>query len=162
MIRERGLKLQLIGIPSSIDNDIPFVDKSFGFETAIAGSIPFINAANVEAEAAEYGVGIVRIMGQNCGFFAVNACLASRDVNICLIPELHFQLYGKHGVYEAVIERCKKKGHCIIVIAEGAYHGLIDEDKKEVFEKSGKGLHNSSGPWESPDAKREAEFVDLA
>lgn len=103
MIKKRNLPIQVIGIPSSIDNDIPFVDKSFGFDTAIAESIQFINAANVEAEAAEYGIGIVRIMGTNCGFFAVNACLSSRDVNICVIPELYFQLYGENGVYEAVI-----------------------------------------------------------
>ena len=90
VIRKRNSPIQVIGIPSSIDNDIPFVDKSFGFETAIAESIPFITAANVEAEAAEYGIGIVRIMGKNCGFFAVNACLSSRDVNICVIPELFF------------------------------------------------------------------------
>ena len=90
VIRRRKSFIQVIGIPSSIDNDIPFVDKSFGFETAISESIPFITAANVEAEAAEFGVGIVRIMGKNCGIFAVNACLSSRDVNICVIPELHF------------------------------------------------------------------------
>ena len=65
-------------------------------------------------------------------------------------------------MYEAVIERCKKKGHCIIVIAEGAYHGLIEEDQRKVSDKAGKKGVSSSGPWESPDAKREAEFVDLA
>jgi len=90
VIKEQNLQIQLIGIPSSIDNDIPFVDKSFGFETAIAESIPFINAANVEAEGAEYGVGIVRIMGMHCGWIALSACLASRDVNICIVPELSF------------------------------------------------------------------------
>ena len=74
-------------------------------------------------------------MGQNCGFMAVSACIASRDVNICVIPEIHFQIYGKHGVYESIIERAKIKGHCIIVIAEGAFKGLIDDDKKAVFEK---------------------------
>ncbi len=129
MIRHRSSPIQIIGIPSSIDNDIPFVDKSLGFETAIAESIPFITAANVEAEAAEFGVGIVRIMGKHCGIFAVNACLSSRDVNICVIPEHYFQLYGPHGVYEAIIQRAKVKGHCIIVIAEGAFEGLVDEDK---------------------------------
>lgn len=90
MIRKRNLKIQVIGIPSSIDNDIPFVDRSFGFETAVSESIPFITAANVEAEAAEYGIGIVRLMGRNCGMLAVNACLASRDVNICVVPEISF------------------------------------------------------------------------
>lgn len=77
-------------MPSSIDNDIPFVDRSFGFETAVAESVPFITAANVEAEAAEFGIGIVRLMGQHCGVLAVGASLASRDVNICVVPEISF------------------------------------------------------------------------
>lgn len=73
-----------------MDNNIPFVDRSIGFETAVAEAIPFITAANVEAEAAEYGIGIVRLMGRECGHLAVNACLASRDVNICIVPEISF------------------------------------------------------------------------
>jgi 6-phosphofructokinase 1 len=56
----------------------------------VAEAIPFITAANVEAEAAEYGIGIVRLMGRECGHLAVNACLASRDVNICIVPEISF------------------------------------------------------------------------
>lgn len=90
VIGRRKLQIQIIGIPSSIDNDIPFVDRSFGFETAVSESVPFITAANVEAEAAEYGVGIVRIMGRESGMLAVAAALASRDVNVCVVPEIHF------------------------------------------------------------------------
>ena len=67
--------------------------------------------------------------GRKCGRFPVSAALASRDVNICLIPELSFQLYGTNGVYEALIERAKVKGHVIIVVSDGAYSGLIDADK---------------------------------
>ena len=90
VIKRRKLKIQIIGIPSSIDNDIPFVDRSFGFETAVAEAVPFINAAHVEAEAAEYGVGIVRLMGRETGILAVAASLASRDVNVCIVPEISF------------------------------------------------------------------------
>jgi 6-phosphofructokinase 1 len=163
VIRRQKLKIQLIGVPSSIDNDIPFVDKSFGFETAIAESIPFINAANVEAEGAELGVGIVRIMGNNCGFIAANASLASRDVNICIVPELRFQLYGPHGVYESILERAKVKGHCIIVVAEGAFRGLVDEDKTKILEQNGFSKLQESNEWQSPEKNAESDpFVDLA
>ena len=51
-------------MPSSIVNQFPLVDKTFGFESAVAEAVPFITAANVEAEAAEYGVGIIRLMGK--------------------------------------------------------------------------------------------------
>lgn len=76
-------------------------------------------------------------MGRHCGYIAVDACLASRDVNICLIPEVHFQLYGTHGVYERVIERAQKKGHCVVVVAEGAELGMIDEERHDMREKLG-------------------------
>lgn len=66
------------------------MDNSFGFLTSVSESIHFITAANVEAEAAEYGIGIVRIMGTYSGIVATAACISSRDVNICLIPELKF------------------------------------------------------------------------
>ncbi len=94
----------------------------------------FINAANIEAEAAEFGVGIVKLMGRYCGYIAVASSLASRDVNICLIPEVHFQLEGHDGVYEAVVERCKIKGHCVIVIAEGAEDGLLPAERTKIRE----------------------------
>lgn len=76
-------------------------------------------------------------MGRYCGYIAVASCLASRDVNICLIPEVHFQLEGQEGVYEAIIERAKIKGHCVVVIAEGAEDGLLEVEKEKVRERLG-------------------------
>jgi 6-phosphofructokinase 1 len=101
--------------------------------------VKFIDSANVESEAAEYGVGIVKLMGRYCGYIAVASSLASRDVNICLIPEVHFQLEGEDGVYEAIIERAKVKGHCVIVVAEGAEDGMIPEERERMREKLGIG-----------------------
>lgn len=76
-------------------------------------------------------------MGRYCGYIACYASLASRDVNICLIPEVHFQLYGPEGVYERIITRAKKRGHCVVVIAEGAEAGLTDEDHELMLEAMG-------------------------
>ena len=126
----------MIVIPTSIDNNIPFVDKTFGFNTATQESIAFIDAANVEAEAAEFGIGIIRMPGRRCGIFPVSTTLASRDVNICLVPELSFQLYGENGVYESIIQRAKLKGHCIVVVSDGAYRGLIDEEKEQILQNN--------------------------
>ena len=112
---------------------------------------------------AENGVGIIRLMGRYCGYIATYAALASRDVNICLIPEVHFQLYGTSGVYERIIERAKTKGHCVIVIAEGAEDGLIDEDKALMREKLGikEDFYDESGNLKNVDL---AKFMvsDLA
>ena len=76
-------------------------------------------------------------MGRYCGYIAVASSLASRDVNICLIPEVHFELEGPDGVYESIIERCKHKGHCVIVIAEGAEDGLLQEERAMIRERMG-------------------------
>ena len=90
-------------------------------------------------------------MGRNCGKLVVNACLASRDVNICLVPEFQFQLYGADGVFEAIIDRCKRKNHCVIVIAEGAFAGLIDSDKAKVLDTLfSEKPQMLSTEWESP------------
>jgi len=64
---------------------MPLVDRCFGFDTEIEESVSFIDSAHVECEAAEYCIGMVRIMGKNSGVIAVNAALASRDVNIVAI-----------------------------------------------------------------------------
>ena len=82
--------MSICGVPKTIDNDLPFIDRSFGFVTACEEAVKFIDAANIEAEAAENGIGIVKVMGRYCGFIAVASSLASRDVNICIIPEVHF------------------------------------------------------------------------
>lgn len=136
-LRKRNLMVSIVGIPKTIDNDIPLIDRSFGFHTACEEAVKFIDSANVEAEAAEYGVGIVKLMGRYCGFIAVESSLASRDVNVCLIPEVHFQLEGSDGVYESIIERAKVKGHCVVVIAEGAEDGLIPEERLKIREQMG-------------------------
>ena len=98
--RRRNLKISVVGIPKTIDNDIPIIDKSFGFETAVEQSLAAINSAYVESQCAEFGVGLVRLMGRYAGFIAMEAVNASRDVDICLVPEFPVDFYGEHGFLE--------------------------------------------------------------
>lgn len=88
----------------------------------------------IEAESAELGIGVVRLMGRYCGYISCHAALASRDVNVCLIPEVYFQLYGEAGVYDWIIKRAKRRNHCVVVIAEGAEEGMIEEDRQKMRE----------------------------
>lgn len=135
----RKLYISVSGIPKTIDNDIPIIDFTFGFETAVAEAVKVIDAANVEATSAVNGVGIVKLFGRSCGFISLFATLASRDVNICIIPEEKFELYGENGLLEYVIKRVQAKGHCVIVIAEGAGDAIIDYkvDDTGITDKSG-------------------------
>ena len=123
-IERRGLKIGVIGIPKTIDNDISYVSKSFGFETAVAESRSAISCAHTEAIGARNGIGLVKLMGRESGFIAANATLANSEVNFCLVPEASFSL---EAFLEALRERLKKRGHVVIVAAEGVGQDIMGE-----------------------------------
>ncbi|XP_023516443.1 ATP-dependent 6-phosphofructokinase 3-like [Cucurbita pepo subsp. pepo] len=153
-VRRRGLKVAVVGIPKTIDNDIPIIDKSFGFDSAVEEAQRAINAAHVESESMENGIGLVKLMGRYCGFIAMYATLASRDVDCCLIPESPFYLEGPGGLYEYISRCLKDNGHMVIVIAEGAgqelLSGSLDSDKLDA---SGNKLLQDVGLWISQKIK---------
>ena len=119
-IKRRGLKIAVVGVPKTIDNDLSFIDASFGFDTAVAQVVPVIRGAHAEATGAINGIGLVKVMGRESGFIAANASLAQSDVNFCLIPESPFDLEGPNGLLENVKRRLLERGHAVILIAEGA------------------------------------------
>ncbi|KAL2338014.1 hypothetical protein Fmac_012460 [Flemingia macrophylla] len=154
-IRRRGLKVSVVGIPESVDNDIPVIDKSFGFDTAVEEAQRAINAAHVEAESAENGIGVVKLMGSFSGFIAMHATLASRDVDCCLIPESPFYLEGPGGLFEFIRKRLTENGHMVIVIAEGAGQELISESLSAMNKQDSAGnkLLQDVGLWLSQKIK---------
>lgn len=154
-VRRRGLKCSVVGIPKTIDNDIAVIDKSFGFDTAVEEAQRAINAAHVEAESAENGIGVVKLMGRNSGFIAMYATLASRDVDCCLIPESPFYLEGKGGLLEFIERRLKSNGHMVIVVAEGAGQDLIASSMNfaDTKDASGNKLLLDVGLWLSQKIK---------
>ncbi len=120
----RGLKISVIGIPKTIDNDISYVQQSFGFETACAEARHVIDAANTEAEGARNGIGLVKLMGRDSGFIAAYSTLANNDVNFCLVPEVPFSI---EGFCSSLQERIEKRCHAVIVVAEGAGQELLEK-----------------------------------
>ena len=133
IIKERNKKEKIIlaGIPKSVDNDLPIIDKSFGVESAIQCSVRTIRAANVEANCNLNGIGIVKLFGRQSGYLAMLSSLAARDVNICLVPEIPFNLYKENGLLDFILERIKVKEHCVIVVSEGAKSSLKDYKDSE-------------------------------
>jgi len=120
-IGRRALKIAVIGIPKTIDNDISYVQSSFGFDTAVSESRTAIDSAHAEALGARNGIGLVKLMGRESGFIAAYATMANSDVNFCLIPEAPFTL---EGFLKALKERLKGRGHAVIVVGEGAGQDL--------------------------------------
>lgn len=124
--RKRGLRLSVIGIPKTIDNDISYVRTTFGFETAVSEARKATYAANAEAAGARNGIGLVKLMGRDSGFIAAFSVLVDSQVNFCLIPEVSFTL---DGLLSALKQRLERRGHAVIVVAEGA--------GQELFESTG-------------------------
>ncbi len=129
-IEKRGLKISVIGIPKTIDNDISFIESSFGFETAFSLAINAIASASIEADAAPMGIGLVKLMGRHSGFIATNATLAMNDVNFVFVPEAPFKMDGNDGFLYALEKRLLARDHAVICIAEGAGQDILVKDKE--------------------------------
>lgn len=125
-IASRGLPIAVVGVPKTIDNDLSFVEKSFGFETAVSEGARVVEGAHTEAEDAVNGVGLVKLMGRESGFIAAHAALASNDADFVLVPEVPFDLEGDNGFLAHLARRVRKKGHALIVVAEGAGQKYVD------------------------------------
>jgi 6-phosphofructokinase 1 len=119
-VDRRRKPIAVIGVPKTIDNDIHFTDRSFGFESAFSAAVDAIRSAHVEATGARNGVGLVKLMGRHSGFIACHAALAATDANFVLIPEVPLHLNGPHGLLHRLEERLAERGHAVIVVAEGA------------------------------------------
>jgi len=127
-IRERRLKIGVVAVPKTIDNDISFTTRTFGFETAYATAATAIRSGHVEATGASNGIGLVKLMGRHAGFIAANAALASGDANFVLVPEVGFELAGGNGLLTHLYRRLKARRHAVVVVAEGAGQQLFGED----------------------------------
>ncbi|HVU52830.1 MAG TPA: ATP-dependent 6-phosphofructokinase [Polyangia bacterium] len=126
-IERRGLSIAVVGIPKTIDNDIHFIDRSFGFESAFSAAVEVIRAAHVEAKGARNGIGLVKLMGRHSGFVTCQAAIASTDVNFVLIPEVPLVLDGERGFLRCLERRLAARSHAVVVVAEGAGQDLCEE-----------------------------------
>jgi 6-phosphofructokinase 1 len=142
-IERRQLKIAVVGIPKTIDNDLSFIEKSFGFETAVGEAVKAVDGAHVEARAAINGVGIVKLMGRESGFIAANTALGNNDVNYVFVPEVPFDLDGEKGLLLHLRQRLQERNHAVIVIAEGA--GQEHLEKSVLRDASGNKKLNDIG-----------------
>ncbi|HEY8932953.1 MAG TPA: ATP-dependent 6-phosphofructokinase [Rariglobus sp.] len=145
-VSARGLRIAVVGIPKTIDNDLEYMDKSFGFETAFAEAVQVIRCAHNEAKGHARGVGLVKVMGRDSGFIAAFAALADNCVNYVLIPECPAQLDGPNGFLAHLEKRLMARGHAVVVVAEGAGQDLLQTDAS-AKDASGNAKFGDIGPW---------------
>ena len=123
--KRRGHALAVVGIPKTVDNDVPFVTRTFGYLTAVQEASHVLDRAHVEAKSVHNGISLVKLMGRHAGFIAAGATMASQDVNFVLVPEVPFKLEGPGGFLAALKERVLKRAHAVVVVAEGAGQDLL-------------------------------------
>jgi 6-phosphofructokinase 1 len=129
--KKRGYPLAVVGIPKTIDNDVAFVTRTFGYLTAVAEASKVLNNAHTEAHSVVNGIALVKLMGRHAGFIAAGATVANQDVNFTLVPEVPFKLDGPGGFLSILKERIISRAHALIVVAEGAGQDLIANDETE-------------------------------
>ncbi|MBN1222332.1 MAG: ATP-dependent 6-phosphofructokinase [Candidatus Aminicenantes bacterium] len=155
-IGKRGAKISVIGIPKTIDNDISYVEQSFGFDTAVGESRTAIYSAHTEALAVRNGVGLVKLMGRDSGFIAAYASLANNDVNFCLVPEARFNL---DVFLLALQKRLEARAHAVIVVGEGAGQDLMK--KTEERDASGNPFLSDIGVFLKHKIERHFQKIDM-
>jgi 6-phosphofructokinase 1 len=142
-IQRRKLQISMIGIPKTIDDDVQYVNRSFGYFTAIEKAKDVIDSAHVEAHCVHNGISIVKVMGRDSGFIAAGATLASQEVNFTLVPEVSFKLEGESGLLAVLHRRLLERRHAVIVVAEGAGQHLMPPMERR--DASGNLLHRDIG-----------------
>jgi len=125
------LGIKTMGLPGTIDNDIPFTDFTIGFDTAVSIVVDAINKLRDTMTSHERS-SVVEVMGRHCGDIALYAGLASGAESI-LVPEVPFDI-------REISQRMKEnfqngKRHSIVIVAEGAGSG--ENIAKEMAEHSG-------------------------
>ena len=123
--QRRGYALAVVGVPKTIDNDVAFVSRTFGYLTAVEEAAKVLHCAHTEAHSVHNGIALVKLMGRHAGFIVAGATVASQDVNFTLIPELPLHLDGENGLLAALKQRILQRAHAVIAVAEGAGQELL-------------------------------------
>jgi len=144
--RRRGYNLAVVGVPKTIDNDVPFVARTFGYLTAVEEASRVLECAHTEIHSVENGIAVVKLMGRSAGFIAAGATVASQDVNFTLIPEVPFKLHGENGFLAHLKTRVLDRAHALVAVAEGAGQDLM-ESEAEVRDASGNLKLKDIGPF---------------
>ncbi|MBN2509754.1 MAG: ATP-dependent 6-phosphofructokinase [Spirochaetales bacterium] len=162
-MERRGQKLSVIGVPKTIDNDLSFVQKTFGFETAVSKAVEAVSSAHIEAHDAINGIGLVKVMGRESGFIAAHTTLAMNDVNFTLIPELDFDLEGSNGLFAHLKARLERRHHAVILVAEGAGQELMarEQELPDGTDKSGNKLLGDIGLYLKTRIKHYFDAIDM-
>ena len=119
----QGHPVRVVGAPKTMDNDIQFSDVTFGYETAVEEAVDFVRRIHNDVQACGR-IGVIELFGADSGFVALDAANLSGEADDLLLPEECSTPASQNAEIERVshrlAERWKRKGHAILVVAEGA------------------------------------------
>ncbi len=118
------LGFPVVGIPASIDNDIPFTDMALGVDTALNNIIYAVDCIKDTASSHARAF-VIEVMGRNSGYLASIAAIAS-GAEFALVPEREFDLAE---ICQQLRQRFEEgRDNAIIILAEGASSGQAIAD----------------------------------
>ncbi len=125
-LHEEGLPV--VGVPKTIDNDVPCTDFTFGFDTAVQIATDAIDRLHTTAESHDR-VMVVEVMGRNTGWIAVFSGIAG-GADAIVIPELELTV---EEIGDSINKRHERgKNFSIVVVAEGAELAFSSGEKRQV------------------------------
>lgn len=127
-LQQRGLPV-VIGVPKTIDNDVPCTEMTFGFDTAVSIAVEAIDRLHTTAEAHDR-IMVVEVMGRNAGWIALYAGVAG-GADVVLMPEVPFRY--EPIAQKIMLRESRGRRFSIVVVAEGA----IAEGGAEVIKDRG-------------------------
>ncbi len=159
-VAQRGLRKAVVGIPKTIDNDIAFVEMTFGYVTALEQAANAIRCAHVEARGVQNGIGLVKVMGRDAGYIAAAAAVVSQEANFVLVPEIPFPLEGARGFLATLERRLRERHHAVIVVSEGAGQHLFEHDES-ARDPSGNVIYGDIGRYLNERIKQHLTAKDV-
>jgi len=124
----RKMKLAVIMIPKSIENNFPYIDKCIGFDTVVQGAVDAIHRTLLAASSVQGGIGIIKL---GSGFMCLTSVMASGDVDVCLLKHINF---SPQSVFQYVEKVIAAKGHAVIVVEDGAAEELVQKWQQKLAE----------------------------
>ena len=133
-----SLGIPCIGIPGTIDNDLPYTEMTLGYDSAVNTCVDAIRAIRATSRSHDRPA-VVEVMGRHCGDIALKAA-AGTGAEICIVPEVEWSIPAVADRLSHLIAEGNPRA--TVVIAEGAFDAMQEYDWKKVLREHNLPVHD--------------------
>ena len=133
-----NLGVPCIGIPGTIDNDLPYTEMTLGYDSAVNSCVDDIRAIRATSRSHDRPA-VVEVMGRHCGDIALKAA-AGTGAEICIVPEVEWSIPAVADRLSHLIAEGNPRA--TVVIAEGAFDAMQEYDWKKVLREHNLPVHD--------------------